>query len=136
MERKLGSILLIDDDQSTNFLHEIIIKKSEITDTIYTYQCAEEALEFLREKDLDNKFPQPDLIFLDINMPRMNGWEFLEVYNQLPEEQKGQIVVVMLTTSVNPDDRKRAEALNLVNGFRSKPLSVEMINEIYDEHFA
>jgi CheY-like chemotaxis protein len=136
MERKLGSILLIDDDQSTNFLHEIIIKKSEITDTIFTYQSAEEALKFLSTKSLEGEFPQPDVIFLDINMPRMNGWEFLEEYNKLPEEQKGQIVVVMLTTSINPDDRKKAEEMNLVQGFRSKPLTVDMIYEIYDSHFA
>lgn len=131
MKRKLNCILLVDDDHEDNFFHEIIIKKMDITNTIQVARNGLEALEFLRKKNQ----VIPELIFLDINMPKMNGWEFLEEYKHLNPNQKAKITIVMLTTSANPDDVKKAEEIADVNGYRSKPLSFEMLNEILHTHF-
>jgi len=85
------------------------------------------ALEFLSKKGEYSKrikVPSTKLILLDINMPGMNGWEFLEEYNFLPEDQKGKIVVAMLTTSLSPDDETRAKKYvgDLKNIFVSRSL--------------
>lgn len=134
MKQKLNTILLIDDNQPTNFFHQLVVKKADCTENCLAFQSAIEALEFLKTEK-DGKYPQPDLIFLDINMPGMNGWEFLEHYNQLETSQQGKVVLVMLTTSVNPDDKKRAESLENISGFMNKHLTVEKLEEEIKKHF-
>lgn len=87
MTKKVKCILLIDDDEPTNFLHKIVISDSGRAEKVVEVQSGFEALDYL-EKMEDGKYPQPDLIFLDINMPAMNGWEFLEEYDKLDEGKK------------------------------------------------
>lgn len=135
MKRKLNCILLIDDDEPTNFLHTMIIKRCKCTEKIVAVQGGREALDYLSSKE-DNEHPQPDLIFLDINMPGMNGWEFLEHYKQLDKGQQGRIVVIMLTTSLNPDDASQAKDKVNINRFMNKPLTVKMIDDVLEEHFS
>nr|WP_315164859.1 response regulator [uncultured Flavobacterium sp.] len=139
MKKKLNCVLLIDDDKGTNFINQMIIKKAGITDHIQTVLNGKEAIDFITnkgkfEKD-DDVYPQPMLTLLDINMPVMDGWEFLEVYHQLEDYQKGKIIIVMLTTSLNPDDKKRAQEIEDVSDFKNKPLSLETINNIMETHF-
>jgi CheY-like chemotaxis protein len=131
MKKKLNCILLVDDDHEDNFFHEIIIKKMNITNSIQVARNGLEALDFLKKENQ----VIPELIFLDVNMPKMNGWEFLEEYRHLNANQKAKITIVMLTTSANPDDIKKAEEIADVHGYRSKPLSVDMLNEILQTHF-
>lgn len=134
MKKKINCILLIDDDKATNFLHKEIIKETGLVEKVVEVLSGYEALEYL-EKMEDGKYPQPDIIFLDINMPAMSGWEFLEEYDKLDEGKKAKIVVVMLTTSVNPDDKEKAKSKGLINGFFNKPLTFEMIERVIDENF-
>ncbi len=131
MKKKLECILLVDDNEEDNFFHTIIIERMNITNKIEVAQNGLEALEFL------NKEGQiiPELMFLDINMPRMNGWEFLEKYKDLNDEQKSRIIIMMLTTSANPDDIQRAKEIEEVTGFKTKPLSPEMLNDILNNYF-
>jgi CheY-like chemotaxis protein len=68
-------------------------------------------------------------------MPVMDGWEFLEEYHQLEEHKKGNIIIIMLTTSLNPDDKSRAENISDVSGYKNKPLKLEMIKDIMRKHF-
>lgn len=135
MKEKLNCILLIDDDEPTNFINELVIKKAACTQKIVVKQGAREALEYLMSKE-DGEHPRPDLIFLDINMPAMNGWDFLEEYRKLDELQKGKIVIVMLTTSLNPDDEEKARKIKEINDFKSKPLTKEILQEILLRYYA
>jgi CheY-like chemotaxis protein len=131
MKRKLECILLVDDDPDDNMYHRIIIEEMNITDNIDVVLNGLEAITYLKK---DNQAP-PELIFLDINMPKMNGWEFLDQYKHLDAKQRARVVIVILTTSANPDHLKKAEQIKEVTGFETKPLSKEMMSEILKEHF-
>ena len=132
---KLKTILLIDDDEATNFMNKRILRKLQIAEQIITKENGQEGLNYLIKADSNNNFPRPELIFLDINMPVMNGWEFLDAYEQLPAEQRGQVIVVMLTTSLNYQDEQLAKEKGLLDGFMSKPLQKEDIIKIVKKYF-
>lgn len=133
MPKKLNCILLIDDDAAVNFIHNKIIQTSGCAKEIAIARNGLEALEFLKTRD-GEKYPQPDLIFLDINMPVMNGWEFLDKYEELDNEQKGKELIVMLTTSLNPEDKEKAKKIGNINNFHTKPLSLEHLNKILETY--
>jgi CheY-like chemotaxis protein len=134
MKRKLHSILLVEDDEATNFISQMVIKKMDCAEDVHVAWNGADALEYLKQcKHTGN--PRPELILLDINMPGLNGWDFLEEYHQLNEEEKGKVVVVMLTTSMNPDDHKRAREHPDVSGFRNKPLTTGLMEDILSAYF-
>lgn len=133
MKKKLDCILLIDDDGPTNFLHEIVIKEADCAKKVVAVRGAQEALDFLSEQK-SNGAPDVDLIFLDINMPRMTGWDFLEEYVKFNRNGQGRIII-MLTTSLNPYDEQRARKIESITDFVSKPLTVEMLHQIVENHF-
>jgi CheY-like chemotaxis protein len=138
MTRKLNNVLLVDDDHGANFINQMIIKQSGITDNIETTLNGKEALDYLNgtgkyEQNGTKSFPE--LIFLDINMPIMNGWEFLEEYNKLEEERKNKSTIILLTTSLNPEDRKKAEKISSISGFENKPLDITILEKITIIHF-
>lgn len=139
MKKKLNCILLVDDDEGTNFFNEIIIEKAGIANHVEITLNGKEAIEYITYDGADNEditiHPKPVLILLDINMPVMDGWDFLEIYHDLKEKHKGETIIVMLTTSTNPDDRKRAASILELDGFKNKPLSANTLNEIMEKHF-
>lgn len=137
--KKLNSVLLIDDDMATNFISKMLIKKAGITDHIETVLNGKQALEYLtntgKYERSDGIYPKPMLILLDINMPVMDGWEFAEAFAKLDENQKGSIIIVMLTSSLNPDDKERASNLSVISGFQNKVLTMEGLTSIMNTFF-
>ena len=130
--------MLIDDDEPTNFLNKMLIEETGVAHEVRVAQSAREALDYLSGKlpgITGDTPPAPDLIFLDINMPAMDGWEFLDRYRQLPSAQKAAIVMIMLTTSLNPDDHLRAREIPEVSGFEHKPLKAHRLKEILESYF-
>ncbi len=129
--KKLHSILLVDDYDADNYLHRMVLDEMDCAEHIEVAVSGPAALRYLEQADAP-----PDLLFLDINMPGMNGWEFLDEFETLPPEKQAKVVVVMLTTSLNPADRAAAEARGLVSSFFSKPLTGPSVARIIGEHFS
>src|SRR5215813_13591241 len=126
MKQKLNCILVIDDDEPTNFLNRIIIEETYCAEKIVTVQSAQEALEYIncaKAKGVIDNCPMPDLIFLDINMPCMDGWEFMDNYRLLYEDHKPPAILIILTTSFNPEDEIKARSLDDIAGYINKPLT-------------
>ena len=121
---KVRHAVLIDDDEATNVYHDIIVQEADVVEEYQIFDSAVDALEFLKKQER-----APDFILLDINMPRMTGWEFLEEYKKL-DQAANPPKVIMLTTSLGTFDKKQAEENPLVSGFRQKPLTLEMLDEI------
>ena len=140
MTTKPIAILLVDDDDNDNFFHKRAIKKSGLNCAVDVCNGSIDALDYLQNKgEYAHKgvdFPVPDIIFLDINMPMMNGWEFLDAYAALPEppHAKAKVVIVMLTTSGNPRDKEKASATTLVTEFMPKPLRPEGLVSVVDTY--
>ena len=118
-------VVVIDDDAVVLFLHKVLIKKSRLPSTVKDFPDAEEALEFIKQRTSST----PLLVFLDINMPRCNGWDFLKEINSLP--QSTQIFVVMVTSSINTSDREKAAQYSRVIDYQEKPLSKQACEDIY-----
>ena len=130
MIKQLDCILLIDDDEPTNYLNKMTLELMGCTRHVRVTQSGQAALDYLR-----NGSPRPDLIFLDINMPAMDGWEFMEEYKKLPKEQKADIVLIMLTTSLNPDDKLRTLEIPEIAGFENKPLKQDRLEKLLNQYF-
>lgn len=120
------NILLIDDNDIDNFIHRHILKKNNIAETIIIKTSAKAALEFLKTTQVF-----PNYIFLDINMPGMNGFEFLKEYHKFLAEQKNNCSIFMLTSSKNKADIQNADKNPYVKKFLNKVLTNEMITSIF-----
>ncbi|AWV97999.1 response regulator [Arcticibacterium luteifluviistationis] len=131
MDVMLESILLVDDDHITNFIHQKIIDNLKCAKHVKVAKNGLEAIDYLKQ----DSTVLPDLIFLDINMPKMNGWEFLEAYGNLDNEGKENTVIIILTTSQNPDDFEKAKASPYVKVIENKPLTKDMISNIVTYYF-
>jgi CheY-like chemotaxis protein len=126
--------MLVDDNEHDNFFHEREIKKVDASIDVVAKQSGNEALDYLKlNREKENL--HPDLIFLDINMQGMNGWEFLEQYSLLTKEVQSHALIVMLTTSSNPADNKRAQSFDFISDYITKPLTQEIMIKISTKYF-
>jgi len=119
---EMSSIMIIDDSEGDQYLTKSIIKKFDPSIEVFQAYDGEEALEVLGSMS-----EQPSLILLDINMPRMDGFEFLEAYSAQRERSE---VIVMLTTSVLSQDQEKTMTYNCVQKYFVKPLKLEDIRSL------
>jgi CheY-like chemotaxis protein len=124
-------VMLVDDNPDDNFFHEREIKQNNPNNVVLTKNSVVDALEHLKSTG-----PGPDLILLDINMPGMNGWEFLEEYQKLDDNSGRRPIIIMLTTSENPDDEAKAKGWAVVSDYISKPLTEEIMKGIIGKYFS
>jgi CheY-like chemotaxis protein len=132
MRKKINCIMIVDDNPADNRYHQIIIEDLGVATHIQVANSGADALNSLIEY---SRSP-PELVFLDINMPKMNGWEFLEAYRNLDIHLKKEIKIIVLTTSLNEEDKEKAEKISEVTDFRVKPLTEEMLIEIMERYFS
>ena len=128
---KLNTILLIDDDKVTNYLHSIVIKDMGISDRIEIRQNGKDGLKFLEECNLTGTMP--DIILVDLKMPVMDGFEFVDSFRKMgfPENHTK---IVMLTTSSNPKDIEKMKEKG-ISDFFDKPLTEEKLNDLVAKYF-
>jgi CheY-like chemotaxis protein len=124
------SILLVDDDEINNFISVKLIKKTVLNTEISTCLNGKFAIDQLVDIQRRNPNELPDYILLDINMPIMNGWEFLDEYKRLNIDPKGKTTIYIISSSVFNNDILKAKSYALVKDFISKPLSVDKIKEV------
>ena len=133
--RLLNCILLVDDDEPTNILHQLVWEEIGVVEHIQIASSGKEALDYLiacRDHP-GSQYILPDLILLDVNMPAMNGFEFLDAFRRISGFHNENIKVVLLTTSLLLEDYKQNYASLGITSYRSKPLTTELAIEIASE---
>jgi CheY-like chemotaxis protein len=125
------SILLVDDDEINNFISIKLIKKALMSTEIMACLNGKFAIDQLLSIQRKDPNQLPDYILLDINMPIMNGWEFLDEYKRLNIDPLGKSKIYIISSSVFSNDINKARSYPLVKSFISKPLSVEKIKEMF-----
>jgi len=129
-------VLIIDDDEINNFVCSKIIEQAGFAEKVQTSLGAREALDLLESKVKDANEDFPDLILLDINMPLMDGWEFLEKYKPLLANSNKSTILMMLSSSVYEEDVSKANEHKEVSGYIAKPLSIKKLEEIGEKFFS
>jgi CheY-like chemotaxis protein len=125
------SVLLVDDDEINNFISIKLIKKALLNTEIIACLNGKYAIDQLVEIQKKDPLKLPDYILLDINMPIMNGWEFLDEYKRLNIDPSGKTKIFIISSSVFSNDINKARSYPLVKDFISKPLNVEKIVELF-----
>ena len=126
---KMKNIMLIDDNDIDNFISNHIVTKSGVADKVSLMSSAVAALQYL--ENVKEDFEEfPDLIFLDISMPVMDGFGFLNEVTKFPKVSEKRCYIVMLTSSNNKNDIERAKQYSIVQDYFVKPLKTEMLNSL------
>lgn len=129
--QQLNNIMLIDDNNIDSTLTRKIIERSGIQAKILECCSAEAALNILKMPGVS----LPQLIFLDLNMPKMDGIAFLKAYRMLPRDHREKIVIVILTGSMNPTEHQQALCCGTVQKLLSKPLTFSDVETVVQTYF-
>jgi CheY-like chemotaxis protein len=122
----VDSIILVDDEHITNFVNKRIIELAELCSDVTSFVLAKECLNYIKD-NFEKGIRLPDYIFVDINMPEMTGWGFIEEYSKLDDAIKKQIKVYLLSSSQNEDDLIKASSNPNISGFLGKPLTEQKL---------
>ena len=133
MIKKLPIIGIIDDDTIYHFILTSIINKNKLAESILSFLDGEEAIQYLTENKMNNE-KIPDVLFLDVNMPIMDGWMFIEEYARIKTDITKKTLVFMLSSSANPIDIERADKISEISNYIIKPINLEEVKIIFDSY--
>lgn len=127
--RKYKNVMLIDDNEIDNLINQKMIEAAVVADNIFTHTSAKSAIEFLRNIERLEVADKvlPDVIFLDIDMPLMDGFQFLDEFEKLGNTIRKKCSIFMLTSSINPQDNARSKKYSSVRQYLNKPLTLDVI---------
>ncbi len=129
----LNKLFVVDDDSIYHLITSHMIKNTHIVENVEYFFNGYEAIEFLKAKK-DQPSELPDIIFLDLFMPIMDGWGFLEEYTKMKEMIKKEITIYIISSSISPSDIQRAKTMNEVSDFIIKPLDKDKFYQIVDNY--
>jgi CheY-like chemotaxis protein len=135
MNEVIECVLLIDDDKVTNFYNKRVVSKINNFQEVHAVTNGQMALNYINDSR-NGLCKKPDLIFLDINMPAMNGWEFIEEFKKIDTTFTSSIKIVMLTTSNSPEDYERSLTIDSVDDYINKPLSIDLLSNLIEDHYS
>ena len=130
--KKINNILFIEDDEITSFLNKTIVEEMEVAENVHCLDDEQKALAFLLENCSSKSAGEgncPELIFLDVNLPFLNAFEFLERLKSYPDLDLGKLFIVLLTSSWDSRDMEKAKKYQ-VHGFLHKPLTPDKIHDV------
>ena len=123
--------MLVDDSRADNYYHRVVINDTGLAEDVIDFTSPVEALEYLRT----TANHPVDLILLDLNMPGMTGYEFLDEYKQIDKGQQAKVIVVLLTNSLRASDKMQASEDDAVAAFVNKPLTEDHFVQLVDMYF-
>lgn len=130
---KYKSVMIIDDCEIDTFINEMIIKGAGFAETVFKHNGAIGSLEFFKNIEMMKNFSTellPSIIFLDINMPILDGFQFLDEFNNLSKLINKDIKIVLLSSSAHPSDIKKACEYKQIVKFLHKPLTEEDLRNL------
>ncbi len=130
MKPTVNSLFLIDDDEIYLFTMKKIIQKNKLVDNVHEFKNGFDAIEFLSKMSSSNEV-LPDMILLDINMPVMDGWTFMELFAMLKPKLNKNITVYMISSSINQIDINRAKTISDISDFIVKPIGSQQLINIF-----
>jgi CheY-like chemotaxis protein len=126
---KINTFCIVDDDDIYQFTTSVLLKKTDLVNKIIVFSNGLKAINFLKD-EIGNKENIPDVLFLDINMPVMDGWEFLEEYLLIKPMIPKTVVIYMVSSSVDEKDVLKAKSISALSGYLVKPISSQNIMEV------
>jgi len=124
------SVIIVDDDPVVVFLHQFLVKQSELSTDPLAFHNGQEALDHLDSLDHQNR---RSLLLLDINMPTMNGWDLLEAINA--RSYADHISAIIVSSSIDINDHKKAKTYKQVKGYLEKPIRVKELHDLKTDNF-
>ena len=123
------TVMLVDDNEIDNIINEKIIEANDFAEKILVFQTGQEGLDYLKENQ-DSPDALPEIIFLDINMPIMDGFQFLDEFEKYKEGVLKKCRIIMLSSSISPKDIDRAASSKYVKKYLNKPLNARYLDAI------
>ncbi|MFD2786353.1 response regulator [Hymenobacter rubripertinctus] len=136
MAHKLRNIVLVDDNETTSFLNNRLLSRLNVAEQVHTFSKAEQAYQQIwgGDKGVQPAPDAPELVFVDLKMPGMDGFEFLKLYSDLPESVREKTVMAVLTTSMHSADTARVAQYAGVE-YLAKPLTEEKMDKLLEKRF-
>lgn len=130
---RFNAVVLVDDNEVDNMINERLMHAENLAEQIFVFTSGKGALEFFKNLDKNTSFPAeliPEVVFLDINMPIMNGFLFVDAFNKLSKRVTGHTKIFLLTSSENPNDLEKANKTSAIAGLVQKPLDSQKLKKL------
>ena|SRR2546428_8450893 len=130
--KSIDNLCVIDDDKVCQFIIKTYAAKRSLAKNMQLFTDASDALQYLKNVSTDPK-RLPDMILLDINMPIMDGWTFLDEFQKIRKGMRKDIIINMITSSIHEDDMLKSKSYSDISGFYVKPINEQLIMDMFEQ---